>query len=64
MNALLATILAVGDAPIMLKIIFWILLVLWAIGVFGFADNPAILRASNGLLIVLFAILGFFVFGF
>lgn len=59
--------LAIGNtdgAPLMLKIIFWLLLLLWAIGSFGWHDNPAWVRGSNGLLIVLFAILGYFTFGF
>ncbi len=57
-------ILAATDAPVMLKIIFWLLLILWAIGALGFHDNPVWVRGSGVLLIILFAILGFFVFGF
>lgn len=63
MNALLPT-LAVTEAPLMLKVIFWLLIILWAIGSFGWHDNPNWVRGSNVLLIVLFSILGFFVFGF
>ena len=48
----------------MLKIIFWLLLILWAIGALGFYDNPRIVRGTNGVLIILFAILGYYTFGF
>lgn len=51
-------------APLMLKIIFWILLILWAIGSFGWAENPRWVRGSSILLIVLFSILGLYTFGF
>ncbi len=60
----LAPLLAVGDAPLMLKIIFWLLIILWAIGSFGWHDNPAWVRGSSILLIILFSILGFYAFGF
>jgi hypothetical protein len=63
MNAL--TILAVtGDAPIMLKILYWILLILWAIGAIGWAAHPTWVRGSGIVLIILFAILGWVIFGF
>lgn len=58
------TILAVTEAPMMLKIIYWLLIILWAIGAFGWHDNPNWARGSNILLIILFSILGFYVFGF
>lgn len=67
MNTLLlvASILAALDSPpIMLKIIYWVLIILWAIGAIGFHDNPNWVRGSNAVLIVLFAILGFYVLGF
>lgn len=51
-------------APTMLKIIFWLLIILWAIGVLGFYDNPRVVRGTNIVLIILFSILGFYVFGF
>lgn len=51
-------------APIMLKVVFWILLILWAIGVFGFYENLRVARAANLVLIILLAILGFYVLGF
>lgn len=60
----LLPILAATAAPLMFKIIFWLLIILWAIGSFGFHDNPVWVRGSNVLLIILFSILGFFVFGF
>lgn len=63
MNQLIP-ILAASDAPIMLKIVFWLLLILWAIGAFGLHDNPVWVRGSNILLIILFGILGFYVLGF
>lgn len=53
-----------GGAPLMLKIIFWLLLILWGIGNFGFGDNPTIVRGTSLVLIILFAILGFYTFGF
>lgn len=59
------TILAAGEnAQLMLKIIFWLLIILWAIGSFGWHDNPHWVRGSNILLIILFSILGYFTFGF
>lgn len=66
MNTLALLLLAVtnADAPLMLKIIFWLLIILWAIGSFGWHDNPNWVRGSNVLLIILFAILGFYTFGF
>lgn len=53
-----------ADAPLMLKIIFWLLIILWTIGSFGWHDNPAWVRGSNILLIILFSILGYYTFGF
>lgn len=66
MNTILIaeTVLRTQDSPFMAKIIFWLLLLLWAIGVFGWHDNPVWVKGSNILLIVLFAILGWFTFGF
>jgi hypothetical protein len=63
MNTLLLAATAT-DAPVMVKIIFWILIILWAIGTFGFAANPNWVRGSSVLLIILFSILGFYTFGF
>jgi hypothetical protein len=61
--------LAISDTPIMVKIVFWMLLILWAIGALGFVNPanpnyPNIVRGTNILLIILFAILGFYTFGF
>lgn len=62
MNTLLAQIAT--PTPIMPKIIFWILLILWAIGTFGWHENPKWVTGSNVLLIVLFGILGYYVMRF
>lgn len=56
--------LATVEAPLMFKIIFWILIILWAIGALGFADHPYWIRGQGIILIILFSILGFYVFGF
>ncbi len=53
-----------AQAPPMLIIIYWILLILWAIGAWGFPGNPNVVRGTNVLLIILFGILGYYVFGF
>lgn len=64
MNALISFLAALDGPPIMVKIIFWILIILWAIGSFGWHDNPNWVRGSSVLLIILFAILGYYTFGF
>lgn len=69
---IIALLLAVTErgqaAPPMLIIIYWLLIVLWAIGALGFkSDNPnypTIVRGTNVVVLILFAILGFYVFGF
>ena len=58
-----------GAAPQMLIIIFWLLLLLWAIGALGFVNPanpnyPNIVRGTNIVIVILFAILGFYTFGF
>lgn len=53
-----------GDAPLMLKIIFWLLLILWAIGAIGYPTNTNVVRANSLMIVVLLAILGFYTFGF
>jgi hypothetical protein len=54
-----------GDAALtMPRIIFWLLLILWALGSFGWRDNPNIVRGAAAVQILLFAILGFYLFGF
>lgn len=62
MNLLIAA--TTTDAPLMLKIIFWLLLILWAIGGFAFAANPTWTARGNLVAVILFAILGFYTFGF
>lgn len=64
MNALLPILAVVESAPLMPRIVFWLLLILWAIGSFGFHDNPVVVRGTNLVLIILFGILGYFTFGF
>lgn len=65
MNASILPVLAASEqAPLMLKVIFWLLLILWGIGAFGFHDNPSVVRGTNLVLIILFGILGYFTFGF
>lgn len=46
------------------KIIFWILLILAAIGPIGFRDNPRVMWGSGVVSLILFAILGYYTFGF
>ncbi len=53
-----------SDAPIMLKIIFWILILLWAIGAIGYPTNPNVVRGGNIVILILISILGYYVFGF
>lgn len=61
------TLAAAGSAegaPLMLKIIFWLLLIFWAIGGFAWAGNPNWAARGNLVVVILFAILGFYTFGF
>lgn len=60
------TLLAFTDsaALTMPRIIFWLLLILWAIGSFGFPGNPNVVRGSTAVMLILFGILGFYLFGF
>lgn len=56
-------------APAMLIIIFWLLLLLWAIGALGFVNPanpnyPNVVRGTNIVIVILFAILGYYAFGF
>lgn len=64
MNLSDTLLLATSDTPLMLKVVYWLLVILWAVGSIGFAGNPAVVRGTNGVLLVLFAILGFVTFGF
>lgn len=64
----LFTILAATDTPLMLKVVYWLLVILWAVGAISVSGNPtpnpAIVRGTTGVLLVLFAILGYVTFGF
>jgi hypothetical protein len=55
-----------SGATLMPKIIFWLLLILWAIGGFITPGNPNlnIARGTNAVQIILFAILGYYLFAF
>lgn len=66
-TSLLAPIIAATNgesAPIMLKIIFWVFLALWAFGGFMWSDNPRWAHGHSIVVAVCLAILGFYVFGF
>jgi membrane protein YdbS with pleckstrin-like domain len=63
MNLEILAQVARGDMT-MPRIIFWILLILWAIGSFGFREHPYWVRGQAVVLIILFAILGYYLFGF
>lgn len=57
-------ILAQSQSPPMLIILFWLLIFLWALGAFfGPKDQPWVIQGTNGVLLVLFLILGFHTFG-
>lgn len=63
----LLSLLAAADTPLMLKVVYWLLVILWAVGAISTAGpnpNPAVVRGTSGVLIVLFAILGYVTFGF
>lgn len=54
-----------GSTPAMLIIIYWLLVILWALGTFFGPDNNAwVVRGTSGVILVLFVILGLHVFGF
>lgn len=60
---------ATVQAPQMALIIFWLLLLLWAIGALGFVNPtnpnyPNVVRGTNIVIVILFAILGYYTFGF
>lgn len=63
-TALFATLAVVGGTPQLLVIIFWVLLLLWLIGAFTWRTTPAWPHASNVVLIIELAILGWSVFRF
>jgi hypothetical protein len=49
---------------IMPKIIFWLLLILWAIGTFPKWENDNVVRGAAVIQIILFGILGYYTFSF
>jgi len=53
-----------SGGSIMPKIIFWILLILWAIGTFPKWENENVVRGAAFIQIILFAILGYYTFSF
>ena len=53
-----------SEAPIMLKIIFWVLVILWGLGGIAWRDNPNWIRGNSVVAVILFAILGYYTFGF
>ena len=56
----------VADAPPMLIIIYWILILLWAIGAFWANPTtyPNVVKGSNVVMLILFSIIGYYLFGF
>lgn len=52
------------QAPIMVKIIFWVLVILSLLGMIGFRDNPIVVRGSAVVIFICLAILGYYTFGF
>lgn len=59
MNHLAITIAAAGGAPLVLVIVFWVLLILWAAGAISQRDNPNWPKANSVILIIELAILGY-----
>ena len=55
---------AAHGAGLMPKVIFWILLILWGIGVFPKWENENVVRGAALIQVILFAILGYYLFGF
>lgn len=54
----------VNAAPMMLKILFWVILALCILGIFGWHDNPHFVRGGSVVMLVLIAILGYCTLGF
>jgi len=54
------------NAPAMLIIIYWILILLWAIGAFWANPQtyPNVVKGSNVVMLILFSIIGYYLFGF
>lgn len=63
MNSLII-LAALVQAPAMAIIVFWLLIILCAIGSVGFSGNPVVVRTNTVVILILFAILGYYVFGF
>ncbi len=63
LTILLAQMHDVGGS-IMPKIIFWILLILWAIGTLPKWENENVVRGTAFIQIILFGILGYYTFSF
>lgn len=55
-----------NDTPMMLKVIFWVLLFVWALFGVGWASSTDtnLIRGRNIVVVVLLAILGYYTFGF
>lgn len=53
----------VRESPPMLIIFYWILVLLWAIGAFVPYPEAYRGRVTGGVALVLFAIIGFYLFG-
>lgn len=63
-NTMFAMLLQEHGGSIMPKIIFWLLLILWAIGTFPKWENENVLRGTALIQIILFGILGYYTFSF
>lgn len=61
MNYLLAV--AAEGRPTLLTILFWLLLIFWVIGAFAWRTNPNWYIGNNVVIIILFAILGYYCLG-
>jgi len=64
MNTLLLLAQLHEGGSIMPKIIFWLLLILWAIGTFPKWENDNVVRGAALIQIILFGILGYYTFSF
>lgn len=52
-----------GTPSVVLIVVFWLLLLLWAIGHFGWRDNPSWVSGSGIVIAILLAILGWAALG-
>lgn len=67
MNNIIAALTVIaqsGGGSVMPKIIFWLLLILWAIGTFPKWENDNVVRGATLIQIILFGILGYYTFSF